>query len=268
MFDEIKYRFVLLKANIVNSYRIQTAYFFENWASVASTSFYTLTLLLFIKIIYSNVTLFAGYTENEIIFLILFSQLNFYTQYTWSLNNIVSLNDSVRSGELDLILSKPLPSLFFITFRDINLVNRLKDGLPNLILISLLINWDSIQTSWDKVVFGMVVFISGQIAWHCFRFLFALPVFFVGQSSQIFQISGTLENTANIPLEAFTGKLRTLFVNIIPTLIAAQMSVSIILGKSSAPKMLLVVLPTTLVFLILEKIGWIISLRNYSSASS
>jgi len=268
MFVTLKDRVNLLQTNAVNSYRVQTAYFFENWASLASTTFYVLTMLLFIKIIYSNVNSFAGYTENEMFFFILFGQLNFYTDWIWNTNNILSMIDSVRSGELDLILSKPLPSLFFVTFRDISLVNRVKDGIPNLLLIALIINWRDIHTSLGLVLIGLIIFICGQLSWHCFRFLFALPVFFIGQSSQIFQISGTLGATNDIPLEGFTGSLRTVFISIIPALIAAQMSVSVILGKSDPIQSLIISVLVTTIFLILKQVGWIIALKNYSSASS
>ncbi len=264
----IKDRIKLLITNVINSYRVQTAYFFENWASLASTTFYVLTMILFIKIVYSNVNSFAGYAENEMIFLILFSQINFYTDWIWNTNNIVSLIESVRSGELDLILVKPLPSLFYITFRDVSLINRLKDGIPNILLIIFIINWNEIHTNIVLVLVGLIIFICGQISWHCFRFLFALPVFFIGQSSQIFEISGTLGNTNDIPLEGFTRSLRTAFISIIPALIAAQMSVSVMLGKSNPVQMLLISISVTIFFLILKHIGWIIALKNYSSASS
>lgn len=268
MLAAIKDRLQLIILGIINSYRIQTAYFFENWASLLSTGFYTLSMLLFIKVIYSNVKLFAGYTENEMLFLVLLGQLSFYTDWLWSSNNISLMIESVRTGELDLILSKPLPALFYITFRDISIINRIKDCLPNVILLSLLVRWSQIHTSLDKVVVGILIFVCGQIAWHCFRFLFALPVFFMGQSNQVFHVSGTLSNTNNIPLEGFTGSLKAIFVSVIPVLISAQMGASVILGKSNPIYMLGLAVSTAVVFLILKRLGWIIALRNYSSASS
>lgn len=53
-------RLNILKANIVNSYRVETAYFFENWAGMGSTVFYALVLILFIKIIYANASSFEN----------------------------------------------------------------------------------------------------------------------------------------------------------------------------------------------------------------
>ncbi len=268
MWETIKDRFSLLKTNAINSYHVQTAYFADNWASVGSTVFYTLTMFLFVKILYSNVQLFAGYTYDEMILLLLFGQLNFYSDWLWSTNNIGAMIDSVRTGELDLVLSKPIPSLFFITFRDISIVNRIKDGLPSLAILSSLLNWSNIHTDLLRVFLAFVVFTCGQICWHCFRFLFALPVFFVGQSNQIFQISGTLGENNDIPYEGWGDKLKFVFTAIIPSLMTAQMAVSVLLGKSNPLYMVILALVVTIVFLILKHIGWIIALRNYSSASS
>lgn len=268
MLEALKDRFIILKANIINSYRIQTAYFFENWASVASTVFYVLTMILFIKIIYANVDTFAGYTENEMLFFILITQANFYADWTWNTPNIGLFIDSVRSGELDLIMSKPMPTLFYLTFRSISLVNRLKDGLINLLLISAMIRWDAISITWSSFLVGTLIFILGQLAWHCFRFLFALPVFFIGQSSEIFQLSGTLGSTNDIPFEGFTGALRNVFTTIIPTLIAAHVSTSVMLGKSDPLQMLAIATTVATVFLLLKQLGWILSIKRYSSASS
>lgn len=258
----------ILKTNAVNSFRVQTAYFADNWSSLGSTMFYVLTMILFVKVLYSNIKTFAGYTEVEMLFLMLITQLNFYVDWSWSTNNISDLIESVRTGDMDMILSKPVPSLFFVTFRNISIVNRVKDGVPNLLIMSLLINWSEIHTTWTQLLSAAVIFIAGQVSWHCFRFLFALPVFFIGQSHSIYAISQTLGETQNIPLEGFHGKLRYLFISIIPSLIAAQMSVSVILGKSSPVAMLIGSCLVAAVFLILKTIAWSISLRNYSSASS
>ena len=268
MIEAIKDRINILKANTINSYRIQTAYFFENWTNVASTVFYVLTLLLFIEVIYANVNTFAGYSKNEMRFLLLIGQLNFYLEWMWSTNNLLGLIDSVRTGALDTILSKPIPALFYVTFRDISLVNRIKDGLPNLVLIAFMINWEQIPFNLTNVIAGLAIFVFGQIAWHGFRFLFALPVFFTGQSSQIFNLAGTLGGVQDIPYEGFKGAMKITFTSIIPALITAQMATSVILGKANALSSVLLALFVALLFLMLKHLGWIIALRNYSSASS
>lgn len=261
-------RFKLLKLNTINSYRIQTAYFSENWFSLGSTFFYSISMYIFIKVIYSNVNEFAGYSENEMLFLLLITQLSYYTDWIWSINNISKLMDSVYAGELDLILSKPIPGLFFLTFRDISLINRLKDGVPNIILVSLLIDWSSLNFDWTKIMYGVVIFICGQISWHCFSFLFALPVFKVGKNKQLYETSVALGNTNSIPYEGFNDLFKFVFTVIIPSLITPQILVSVLLGKSEPLSVTLTCMGVAVLFLVLKDFGWKWALKNYTSATS
>lgn len=268
MWQGIKDRLSLLKTNTINSYQIQTAYYGENWGSLASTAFYSFTMILFINILFSNVKSFAGYTYDETLLLLLITQLNFYSGYIWSTNNILRLIDTVRSGELDSILSKPVPALFFVTFRDISIVRRLQDSLPNLVILGLIINWTKIQTNLTQILLGILVFICGQISWHCFRFLLALPVFFIGQSQEINKFGASLGDTNNIPFEGFDKRLKFVFSSIIPSLVASQMAVSVFLNKSDITYLVTTSVVVAIVFLLLKQLGWVICMRNYTSASS
>jgi len=268
MLNFLKERIKLLKLNTVNSYRIQTAYFSENWFGLGSTFFYSISMYLFIKIIYSNVSQFAGYSENEMLFLLLITQFNYYVDWVWSTNNISKLMDSVYAGELDLILSKPIPSLFFLTFRDISLINRLKDGVPNIILISLLIDWNQFSFDLTKVLAGVTIFICGQISWHCFSFLFALPVFKLGKNKQIYETSIALGNTNSIPYEGFNDLFKFIFTIVIPSLITPQIFVSVVLGKTDFTNITLTCVGVAIMFLLFKEIGWRWALKNYTSATS
>lgn len=261
-------RLRLLKINAINTYHIQTAYFFENIAGSASTMFYTLAMLIFIKAIYTNVKLFAGYTESEMLLLVFFIQLNFHIGYIWSVSNINYLIESVRVGELDLILTKPVPAMFYVTFKDLSFVNFLKEGVPNLLLLILVINWPEFSLTLGNVSFAAAILILGQICAHCFRFLFALPTFFTGNAEQLFRLSSVVTDPPEIPYDGITGNVRILFTTLIPALIASQISVSVFLGKSDALTMFVFSLGVAVVFLVIKSIGWKIALRNYTSASS
>ena len=65
--EAITDRLLILKANTIFTLQKETAYWANNWASVFSTLFYTLTMLLFINVLYANVTLFVGYTKQEML---------------------------------------------------------------------------------------------------------------------------------------------------------------------------------------------------------
>lgn len=266
MIDTLKIRYSLIKASIVNTFWEQTAYFGNNLGSVFSTIFYSASTLLFINILYSNVDTFAGYSEQQMIFLILIAQTHFYLTMTWSHYNTVSMMEEVRNGNLDLLLTKPVPSLFYVSTKKISILNRIQDGLPNIIILAAIIKWGSLNVV--NIPTGILIFLLGNIAHHCFRFLFALPVFWYGESKQIFSISGSLHDNKDLPLEGFSPTLRNIFTTIIPTLLAAQLSVSVMLGKSNPANALLLTSLVTAIFLVLKTVGWRLALRSYSSASS
>lgn len=259
-------RFNILKINILNSFTRETSYFGNNIGNLLSTVFYSLALLLFIEVIYSNTSTFAGYTQNEMYFLFLIVQLNFYIDWMWSTNNLGALMDDVRSGNLDLVLTKPLPELFYISTKDFNILSAFKDGLPNIIILIVLIDWASLSVQY--VFLGILIFLFGQLAWNCLRFMFAVPVFWLGDNRQFFSISGTFARTDNIPYEGFSRPLKIVFTAVVPILITSQLSVSVMLGKSSPFLMTSIAGLVALIFLSLKKFIWKIAVKNYTSASS
>jgi hypothetical protein len=50
--ESLKERLVLLKANTIFTAQRELAYAGSNWASILSTTFYTFSVLIFIKVIY------------------------------------------------------------------------------------------------------------------------------------------------------------------------------------------------------------------------
>lgn len=268
IFDYFKIRFNIIWINAVNTFRQESAYFGNNWGSLASAVFYILAMLLFIEILYSNINMFSGYGKNDMLFLVFVSQFAFYIQCFWSQSNLVSMYEGVRGGELDFILTKPVSSIFYVTFKKIHSIGFLRDSLPNLILMCLLINWRNLSLKLALVFLGIIIFFLGQIAWHCFKFLFMLPVFWCGEAKQTSSIATAFETTSDIPLEGFEKPLRWIFITVIPSISIGQLSVSVMLGKSNGLKMLILSLIVATIFVSLKIFFWNLALKNYTSASS
>ena len=117
----IHLRLIILKANTIFSFKESLAYVYNNWGGLASTMTYMITYLIFLSIIYSRVDSIAGYNYSQMLLFTFVGQLSFYSIWIWSHQNIVRLGQDVNSGKLDLILSKPLPALWYVTFQKINL---------------------------------------------------------------------------------------------------------------------------------------------------
>lgn len=260
-------RMRVLGINIVNTYQEETAYFANNWANIISTTVYTLTFLAFVHILYSNVTTVAGYTRDEMLFFTLVGQFNFYTLFSWSDNNLSTLIEDVNRGNLDLVLTRPLPHLFYVTTRRITMVRLLRDSIIPILAVYFAINWNTLTLDVTNIAAGVVVMVSGLLAFHVVQFYLALPVFWVGEAKQVFNMSYTLFNQ-DIPYEGYPITLRAILTVFIPIIIATGLTSSVMLGKSNTLVMTAGAVIVAFMALLLRRAGWRLALKNYTSASS
>ncbi len=265
--SKIKMRLNILRVNTVNTFQGETAYFGNNWGNVCSTFLYTVVQILFVQVLYSQINTFAGYDKNQMYFLLFVSQLGFYTNWTWGEVNHRLLIEDVRRGILDFLLVLPVPSLWYVTFRKIPLLTITRDALPNMVLLAWLVDWAHLPLMAGNVVLAVFIFILGVIAWESFCFLLLLPVFWHGESKQIYSLCFVLRDNENVPWEGYRPVFQFTFSVIVPTLLMAMIPVSVALGKVDGWPMLGLAVAVTTVFVILKNVFWKIALKNYTSAS-
>ncbi len=269
-FEGLKLRWKILKANTYFSFRESMAYSLNNWGGLASTVVYMITYLVFLSAIFGRVKTVAGYTFSEILLFTLVSQFNFYLSWIWSVTNISNLGESVKSGGLDLILTKPLPVLWQVTFSKVNLFMLLFEMWPaTLPLLYLIYKNHDLVISGSGVVWGAIIFVCGHIAIHCMQFVFGLAVFWWGEHRSFNSLSYQIAFFGDsIPIEAYPKWFLTLGVSIFPFLLHTALTTSFVLGKTSDIRWVWWSVLVMVVFLIIKKKMWEKALKAYSSASS
>jgi len=267
VFNYLKIRFQILGINISNTFNIETAYPAENWANILSTFFYTASYILFLNVIFGNVNSLAGYSYNDMLFFTFVSQLSFYTLFNWSYDNVDALIESIHKGEMDLILTKPLPTLFYIMTRKFSIIRVVRDCVLPLLMIGILIDWSALGLSLISILIGIIIFVCGQWIMHVFQFLLALPAFWQGQSQALLRLSYILTNP-NLPLQGLTKFWRIILTTVLPICIVVSGSVSVMIGRSNPKTMVLWALCLALFLTYVRMIAWKKALRAYNSASS
>jgi ABC-2 type transport system permease protein len=260
-------RWRLLKINFVNTWQSETAYFGDAWGNVLSTTIYTLTYIMFVSIIYSNVKLLAGYNRDEMLFLLFLSQIGFYLMSSLSFANVKNMIIAVNRGSFDLLLVKPLPALFYTSLRKISVISLLRDAVPALFFVALALNWGNLPFALPNILAGIIIMVAGQFAMNGFLFLLGLPVFWFGESSSLFYL-GYPFTSSDLPYEGVTGSARLVLGVMIPALIPASLAASVMLGKSSAVAGVTIAVAVAILFMALKSFVWKRALLNYSSASS
>jgi ABC-2 type transport system permease protein len=268
--EAIRERLVILKASLIFTAQRELAYAGNNWASILSTTFYTFSILIFVKVIYANVQTVAGYTYNEALLFFFVSQMTYYTNWTLTMRNLNEMIPDINKGNLDLVLIKPVPTLFYLMTRSISAVYTLLDSIPPMIAITLSINWQALNLIPSTLITGILVWILGLISLHSLQFLAALPVFWLGESQNVLDLVSSTAGTGGtmIPLEGYNQNLQKLLGTIVPILIASAFTTSIILGKSEPFRLFFWALIVSAVSLIIRNIAWKSALKQYTSASS
>ncbi len=266
----IKQRFEILKASCQFAFRKEVAYAGNNWAGVISTTAYTLSMLLFVNIIFGNTKQIAGYSHNDMLLYFFVAQLTYYTNWYLSMINIHELTIDVNRGNLDMILTKPVPALFYLTTRNIGGFRFFVDAFPPTLAIVFSINWSALSTNYTSLIYGVFIFIFGSISLHVFEFLAALPVFWLGESENIIDLAGFIGagSGSMIPLEGFSRPLQFVLGTIIPVLISTAFTTSAILGKTNPRFLFLCAFIIALIAVSVRRIAWKIAIKNYTSASS
>ncbi|EKD53606.1 MAG: hypothetical protein ACD_61C00007G0016 [uncultured bacterium] len=263
-------RWSILKTNIWFSFQNDIAYAGNNWAFLASTSFFTISMLIFLNILYSNIKEVAGYSRPEILLLFLMSQVNYYLIWAFSLRNWQNLIGDVNKGNLDMVLTKPLPSLFYLNTRNIGLLPLLREALPPTLMIILSINWVELNINLVNLLIGGVIMVLGLWVLNIFTLLATLPVFWLGESDGVLDLSLQLSsgNGVLIPLEGYNKGVQILFSTAIPILLTTAFSTSAILNKTNPLLLLVSVIIIAGVATIIRDKMWKLAIKNYTSASS
>lgn len=267
--SELRRRVTLLWANTKFTYQRETAYRANNWANVLSTVFYTISMILFLDVIYGNVTNIAGYTRDETMLFMFMGQIGYYT--SWIIHaNLKELIEDVNSGNLDMLLTKPVPALFYITFKKVKIFAVVRDCVPPMIVLTLAINWNNISLNPLTAITGILILCMGLICAHVIHFLAAIPVFWLGESTAILEMSEEFEyNTGKIiPIEGFSTNVRLFFTTLVPVMVSAGVSTSVLLGKTPIFPTSISVLLVTLGALSVRQYVWHKALKAYTSASS
>lgn len=266
--ETVTHRLALLWAITRFSWQIDTAYFWNNIAGLASTLFYSLTYLVFIRVLLGKINSLAGYSYTEILFLTLMTQIEFYSLAAWSDRNITSFIELVWQGDLDLVLNRPVSSLFLVTFNKISLFSFIFEGLPTLsIWIYLIIKNGDLVFSFPGLYWGILLFLLGEILSHCLFFIVALIAFKVPKAS----IYGLMFQTRALnayPFESLPKRLAYVLITVFPILVTSTLSTSFMLGKITDLRLVGIVFILTILFLLLKSYLWKIALRLYTSASS
>lgn len=229
-------------------------------------SLFAVQLMVF-EAIYANVERIGSWGRGEMILYIgTFSLINAVNMivYFFGVNGIP---DKVKSGEMDLYLTKPVSPLFRLTFE------RMNPGSVPLFFLSIGILAYGVRTADLRLTPGKVCaycfFLGIMLLLHyCTVVLVRSVSLFLVSGARVEQLEGAgLELCMNLPGTAFYGIYKVIFCCVLPYGIMATLPVQSLAGELT-PLKALYGIALVCVFGGVTALVWKKGIRHYNSAGS
>ena len=229
-------------------------------------SLFVIQLLAFAAV-YSRVDTIGTWGRGEMILYIgTFSLLNAINMTIYFFG-VICIPGKVRSGELDLYLTKPVSPLFRLTFENIS------PGSMPLILLSICIIWYGAGIA-ERKPDGIQV--AGYIFWVLIMAVLYYDLEVLLRSVSLYLVSmvrmdqveeAGIDLCMKLPGIAFYGSYKVIFYLVLPYGIMATLPVQSMIGEMSLQTGMYGVLIVVL-FSVLTCVVWKQGLKHYNSASS
>jgi len=232
------------------------------------TSFvYTLINLLLVWIIFNagGVEFIAGYRIQDFIFVFVLSQLVYSFYYLVMADNVMRTIKQINDGNLDVLLCKPVRSIFLVMFQRTNVRN-----LFNVIVLFAMI-------PIMVIYFGMIVTISDWIS-IVFVLIFSFLIiffmywvsvfcnFFWFNFNALFMFLNESRDVGKYPRQIYPKSFEWILVYVCPMLMIVNPVYKILDGSFFINDILLMIV-LLIVFGSLMFLVWGYGLKRYNSAN-
>ena len=217
--------------------------------------------------IYSNIDRIGSWGQGEmIIFIGTYSLINGINMVIYFFG-VISIPAKIRTGELDLYLTKPVNPLLRLTFEQIN------PGSILLIPFSILIIGYGVFVSGTAMTAGRVILYIFLVAmmtllYYDIEVIIRTFAFFLisGESIVLLEMAG-LELCMKIPGIIFKGLYKLIFYVFLPYGIIATIPTQVLAGTFTV-RGILYGIAIVLIFTFITLRFWAFGLSHYNSASS
>lgn len=223
-------------------------------------------LLIYFDAIYANADDLGGWSHDHMLVLLGTTYIVNQLFEAFLFDNCVRLSDQVRLGDLDFVLVKPVNPRFLASLRYTDFAS-LSQALVGVLLVLYALKRMAHAPSLSEIV-GYVLFLgNGLLILYSLLFTLATLAFWLGKSSDFFDLYYQLTHFGRYPAEIYRGVLRVVLTYILPMLVVTNFPAKMILEmyQDSWPWY---GMGLGLLFYGISTLCWRKALRVYRSASS
>ena len=225
------------------------------------------SLFFFFHVIFQYQNSFGEFNQDAIIiFLILLYIVD--SIYVFFLGgNVFEVNNKVRTGDLDFILTKPINPQFFISFRYVNSYALISVIILSILLIKLTYNYHNEEFIVINYLYCFLSTILGVIIFYSIEFIIACLAFWFRNFSYAGWLAGELIKYSRRPDSIYNKWFRNILFTVLPMGMIVSVPARMLLFGPNI-KLLFLQFFISISFLLLTILIWNKGLVKYESASS
>ncbi len=229
-------------------------------------AFYAGLQVMFVNLIYLNVKSVGDWSSDQM--LVLMGSYTIVTNLTYCLfwETMTGLSGLVNTGELDLVLTKPVNGQFLVSVRRIAFMN-LAPVAFGFGIASYGITRLGLQPGLLDILSYLILCGCGVALCYAMWFSSVLLVFWTGRMQNIAAVFEPVVSMARVPTDVLRGPIRLAFTFVVPLAFAGTVPARALLGVGEAWHMPFAIVASVGAVFASNKL-WKRALREYSSASS
>ena len=234
-------------------------------ASVLGTVFGIGTALLTLAVFFRHTTRLGGWDYWEVVVLLgVFNALTGLIEAVLR-PGIGQLASEVRSGHLDLVLSRPVDAQAFVSLRQLD-IWRLTDVALGLGLAGYALHrLGHVPSALELAAFAVALASAAVVVYAIWVVLMSLAFWLVAVENLSVLFDAPYEG-ARYPVSAYPGALRFLFVYLVPIAWTTTIPASAITGRLG-PEIALAAAAVAVAAFALSRLLWQLALKRYTGAS-
>lgn len=223
--------------------------------------------VLFFKVVFAENKFIAGWSFESVLILVGLVGIMHELAYLTFRGGFSMLGYMIRTGRLDLILTKPFNTQLLVAFQDISINESTGEGIIGIGLIIFgIINLDALPTIPGILLFLFFIACS-YILYYSFTMIVNSIAFWVIKSDGFNALVWSFMELARYPRSILRGAGKIIFTFIIPASIVAVVPASALTGSIDL-ETAGIFLAVTVIFFIISNFVWWRGIRRYESASS
>ncbi len=183
------------------------------------------------------------------------------------MENFFSLSEKIRNGDLDIIIIKPISTLFMVTFRNF----QFGAAIPNIIIGTLafamgISRMDCSVTLID-VGFYILMMISAVVLTYSVFLLFVTIGFWTDKTDSLTDMLENMWDQNNMPMSIYNKYICRFMIFVVPMFVISNFPILALMESLSSVYFIWGII-APVIFFVLSKKFFGMALKKYSSASS